>query len=148
MITKKFVKQALIMLGLMVGAITILSVIPTASAAIIGSGDLPSNLGEATGGESSLRAIIVKVINYFLGFLGLIAVIMIIYGGFTYVTAAGKQEAVDSAKKTILYAIVGIVIILLSFAIVNTIVGVASEGGGTATTTTTTAPATTATPAL
>jgi TRAP-type C4-dicarboxylate transport system permease small subunit len=67
-----------------------------------------------------------------LGFLGLIAVIMIIYGGFTYVTAAGKQEAVDSAKKTILYAIVGIVIILLSFAIVNTVLGVASDGGGAA----------------
>jgi hypothetical protein len=147
MITKKFIKQALIMLGLMVGAITLLSVIPTASAAIIGSGDLPSNLGEATGGESSLRAIIVKVINYFLGFLGLIAVIMIIYGGFTYMTAAGKQEAVDSAKKTILYAIVGIVIILLSFAIVNTIVGVAADGG---TTTATPAPAavTTTAPAL
>mgnify|MGYP007060687272 CR=1 FL=1 len=146
MITKKFVKQALIMLGLMVGAITILSVIPTASAAIIGSGDLPSNLGEATGGESSLRAIIVKVINYFLGFLGLVAVIMIIYGGFTYVTAAGKQEAVDSAKKTILYAIVGIVIILLSFAIVNTVVGVAG-GGDTPAPAATTAPATT-TPAM
>ena len=147
MITKKFLKQALIMLGLMVGALTIISMIPTASAAIIGSGDLPSNLGEATGGESSLRSIIVKVINYFLGFLGLIAVIMIIYGGFTYVTAAGKQEAVDSAKKTILYAIVGIVIILLSFAIVNTVVGVATDGGGTAAPAATTATTPVAAPA-
>lgn len=127
MFSKKFIKQTLIVLGLMVGALALVSFVPAAQAAgLIDSSVVPDNLKGAGGGEGSLKALIVKIVNYFLGFLGLVAVIMIIYGGFTYVTAAGKQEAVDSAKKTILYALIGIVIILLSFAIVNTVVGVAA----------------------
>lgn len=138
MITNKNIKQALIVLGLMIGAITLFSIIPTASAALVTTKDLPGELGSATGGEGSVRAIIVKIINYFLTFLGIVAVLMIIYGGATYMTAGGKQESVDSAKKTILYALIGIVIILLSFAIVNTVVGAATGGSETPTTTTTT----------
>ena len=63
------------------------------------------------------------MVNYFLTFLGIVAVIMIIYGGITYVTAAGQDEGIGNAKKIIMYALVGIIIILLSFAIVNTILG-------------------------
>jgi len=46
---------------------------------------------------------------------------MIIYGGFLYVSAAGNDEKIGKAKKIIMYAIVGIIVILLSFAIVNTV---------------------------
>jgi len=47
--------------------------------------------------------------------------------------AGGKQESVDNAKKIILYSLVGIIIVLLSFAIVNTVLGAAT---GSSTTTT------------
>lgn len=93
--------------------------------------DNPSAVSTATGGQGSFRQLALTIVNFFLTFLGLIAVVMIIYGGFLYVTAAGNQEKIESAKKIIMYAVVGIVVILLSFAIVNTILG---AGGGGATT--------------
>ena len=111
--------------GLMVGALSLLAVFPAlANAAILNPGtDNPSEVSAATGGEGSLRSLILRMVNYFLTFLGVLAVIMIIYGGVTYVTAAGKDEAVGNAKKIIMYALIGIIIVLLSFAVVNTVLG-------------------------
>jgi hypothetical protein len=120
----KLVKQMLLVFGLMVGALALVSFLPAvANAALLGTGDNVSSVSEETGGEGSLRALVLRMVNYFLTFLGVIAVIMIIYGGVTYVTAAGKDEAVGNAKKIIMYALVGIIIVLLSFALVNTILG-------------------------
>jgi lysylphosphatidylglycerol synthetase-like protein (DUF2156 family) len=121
------------MLGLMAGAIALFSFLPTASAALITPGDSPGEVAAATGGEGSIRALVLKIVNYFLTFLGIVAVLMLIYAGVTYVTAGGEQDKVDSAKKIIMYALVGIIIILLSFAIVNTVLGAASGGGGATT---------------
>jgi lysylphosphatidylglycerol synthetase-like protein (DUF2156 family) len=132
--TKKLIKQTLIVLGLMVGAITLFSVIlPTASAALINPSDVPTEVSAATGGEGNIKALALKIVNYFLTFLGIVVVLMIIYGGVTYIMAGGKQESVDNAKKIILYSLVGIIIVLLSFAIVNTVLGAAT---GSSTTTT------------
>jgi len=128
MITKKTIYQGLTVLGLMTLALMLITSIPSASAALISAQDNPSEIAGATGGEGSLRGIVLKVVNYALGFLGLVAVIMIIFGGFLYVTSAGEQEGIDKGKKILMYSIVGIVIILLSFAIINTVLGVASGG--------------------
>lgn len=73
------------------------------------------------------RDFIVNVVNFALGFLGLIALIIIIYGGFMYVTAAGNEEQAGKGKKSIMYALIGIVIILASYAIVRTALTI---GGG------------------
>lgn len=117
-------KQALIVFALMTGALMLFTAIPDALAATgaISAEDRPDIV---PGG--SLRGLVLTIINYFLGFLGLLAVIMIIYGGVTYVTSAGNDEAVGNAKKIIMYALIGIIIILLSFVIVNTILA-AGEG--------------------
>lgn len=91
------------------------------------------------------RQYVLNVTNFVLGFLGLIAIIIIIYGGFLYVTAAGKEDQAGKGKKSISYAIIGIIIILGSFAAVNTLLkaptgtdqgelsGAAPENGGTTT---------------
>lgn len=121
--TKSLLKQLLIVLGLMVGALTLLSLVPTASAALLSPTDNPQEIAAATGGEGSARSLALRMVSYFLTFLGLIAVVMVIYGGITYVTAAGEDEKINSAKKIIMYALIGIVIVLISFAIVNTILG-------------------------
>jgi len=118
---KQTLKQALIVFGLTLGALTLVSAFPVASAALISPSDSPSSIVEATGGEGSIRSLILRIVNFALGFLGIVAVIMIIYGGVTYVTAAGADEQIGNAKKIILYSVVGIIIILLSFAIVNTV---------------------------
>lgn len=85
------------------------------------TGASPAAVTSSTGGQGSLRQLALTIVNFALTFLGLIAVIMIIYGGFLYVTAAGKEDKVETGKKIIMYSIMGIVIILLSFAIVNTV---------------------------
>ena len=53
---------------------------------------------------------------------------MVIYGGVLYVTAAGNDDQVGKAKNVILYAVIGIVVILLSFALVNTVILNAGTG--------------------
>jgi len=75
------------------------------------------NIGATAKG--SLGSNITTIINYFLGLLGLIAVGFLIYAGVLMVTAGGKEEQVTKAKKIIMYAVGGIVIILLSYTIVT-----------------------------
>jgi len=122
----KTLKQILIASGLMIIGLTIANIAP-ALAQGTGGGflnpqDMPTAVGQA-GGSKTLRELAVTIINYVLGFLGLIAVAMIIYGGVSYVTAAGDQTKVDNAKKVIMYAIIGLVIVILSYAIVSAVLG-------------------------
>lgn len=80
--------------------------------------------------ESSFRGFVIRVVNFALGFLGLFAVIIVIYGGFLYVSAGGEEENTQKGKKAILYATIGLLIVMGSFAFVNTIIGSVEEGGG------------------
>lgn len=110
-----------------------------AASSLISPSDAPSAISAATDGQTDFRALAQIILDYFLGFLGFVAIIMVIYGGILYVTSAGNDTNVEKAKKILLYAIVGIILILLSVAIVNTVLGAASSGvsggtsGGTAT---------------
>ena len=131
--TKLFSKKAvkLAAIGVVTSiALMMASFAPVHAQGFISPTDNPGAISSATGGQGSFRSLALTIVNFFLTFLGLIAVVMIIYGGFLYVTAAGNQEKIESAKKIIMYAIIGIVVILLSFAIVNTILG-AGTGGAT-----------------
>lgn len=68
-------------------------------------------------------SIFTKVTNVLLFLVGAISVIMLIIGGIRYVISGGDQAQVTSAKNTILYAIVGIVIAFLAYAAVNFVTG-------------------------
>ncbi len=63
--------------------------------------------------------IFTQITNTILAAVGLIAVIMLIFGGIRYIISGGDQKKVTDAKNTILYAIIGLIIALLSYAIVN-----------------------------
>lgn len=78
-------------------------------------------------GTSDLRTTVTNIINWVLGLLGIIAVIMILYGGFIWLTAAGNEENVTKAKNILSAAIIGLVIILLAWAIVNYVLGTTSN---------------------
>lgn len=65
-----------------------------------------------------------KIIDTALFLIGAISVVMLIYGGIRYTISGGKQESVTAAKNTILYAIVGIIIAMLAYAIIEFVVGV------------------------
>jgi hypothetical protein len=71
---------------------------------------------DAQGGVGNIIRTIVNILSVL---IGAIAVIMIIIGGFRYITSGGKQESVGNAKNTILYAIIGLVIVALAQIIVH-----------------------------
>ena len=76
----------------------------------------------ATGQKDESRtanAIVEDVVNWFLFIVGAIAVIMLIYGGFKYITSGGDASNVTAAKNTILYAVIGLIVVVLAGAIVN-----------------------------
>lgn len=75
--------------------------------------DTPSNLFD---GDS---AVFKTIVNVMLFIIGAVAVIMLIIGGIRYVVSGGDQNAVTGAKNTILYAIIGIVVAVLAYAVVN-----------------------------
>lgn len=60
-----------------------------------------------------------KIINVVLGVIGIVAVVVIIVGGVSYLTSQGDAGKVAKAKNTILYGVVGMMVALLAFAVVN-----------------------------
>ena len=71
------------------------------------------------------------VVNTLLFVIGAISVIMLIWGGIRYTTSAGNSASVTSAKNTIMYAIIGLVIAFLAFAIVNWVIGAVNPATAT-----------------
>ncbi len=63
-----------------------------------------------------------KITNIALYLIGAISVLMLIYGGIRYIVSGGDSKNVTAAKNTILYAIVGIVVAILAYAIVNFVI--------------------------
>lgn len=68
-------------------------------------------------GQAEPTDIVLSAINWVLGILALIAVIMILIGGFKWMTAGGNEEKVEGAKKLLIAAIIGLVIILAAWGI-------------------------------
>lgn len=82
--------------------------------------DLGVEYGDQTGlSRGDLRVIAVNIIRIILSFLALVAVSLVIYGGYIYMTAGGNQENIDKAKKILIGAVIGLIIILSAFAIVS-----------------------------
>ena len=69
--------------------------------------------------NNNLMNRLTTIINFVLGVLGFVTVAVIVLGGVQYATSAGDAAKVQKAKNTILYGIVGLIIALLAFAIVN-----------------------------
>jgi hypothetical protein len=113
-------KQLAVVLPLMALAVYFLPAAPAALAQLGGGTQiLPEQISQATGGATDFITLVRRIIDYFLGFLGIICVAMIIYGGFLFVTAGANEENAAKGKKILTYAGIGIVVILLSFVVVN-----------------------------
>lgn len=67
----------------------------------------------------SVNSAVITVINIILGIIALVAVLMIVIGGFKYVISRGDAKAVESATKTITWAVIGLVVAVLAYAIVS-----------------------------
>src|SRR3989339_1280872 len=69
-------------------------------------------------GARDLRTIIFAIINVLLGFLSIVAVLIIMYGGFVWMTSKGDPKRIEDAKNILKNAVIGLVIIFLAFSIV------------------------------
>lgn len=83
------------------------------------------NLGKVapTNSPTDLITNIRVITNTMILFVGIAAVVMLIVGGFQYVFSQGNEKKTATAKDTIMYSIVGVVIAMLSFAIINFVLG-------------------------
>lgn len=91
------------------------------------SADVPQAVRDAAGcggGEDRLPDVIVFILNAIIAISGLVAVVFVIIGGISYMTSTGDPGKTKKAKDTILYALIGMVVCVLAFAIVNWVVGI------------------------
>ena len=74
---------------------------------------------EAVSGDEGL---VTKIINILLWAIGIVSVIMLIIGGFRYATSNGDSNQVTAAKNTIMYAVIGLVVAIFAYAIINFVI--------------------------
>lgn len=96
----------------------------TAHADVLTANDLlNSNFTDASGlGQGDLNDTIGALIRAALGFLGVIAVLIVLFGGFKWMTAGGNEEKTTEAKKLIIAGIIGLAIILSAYAIASFVI--------------------------
>lgn len=112
-----------------------------AGRAMAASGEINDSANPASAGANAARGngtptelvgsngVFTRITNTVLYAVGIISVIMLIYGGLRYVVSGGDSKKVTDAKNTIIYAIIGLIVSILSYAIVNFVIN--AIGGGT-----------------
>ena len=106
--------------NIIAGLITTLAILPSVVLAqnpVTNGFEYASKIGGGAFGSADLRDTIVQLVNVLLGFLGIIAVIIILWGGFKWMTAAGNEENVREARNVIVAGIIGLGIIIASYSI-------------------------------
>ncbi|MCK5510714.1 hypothetical protein KAI65_04205 [Candidatus Parcubacteria bacterium] len=89
--------------------------------------DYAENLDLPAAEDSDVRDMAVTVVRYLITFLGIIAVVIILYGGFVWMTAAGNDDRVSKAKSIIVAGIIGLIVIMAAFAIVNFVINMTND---------------------
>jgi hypothetical protein len=126
---KKLLGAGLLVIILAIGCLTILPEAGFAQGAGAGARALERDVnvigeiayGEVSGGNR-LPTMIGSIIQIFLGILGVVLVLIIVYAGFLWMTSGGSDEGVKKAKSWMLNAIVGLVIILTAYAITDFVI--------------------------
>ena len=72
--------------------------------------------------NQDIKGVIASIVRVLLGFLGIIAVLIVLYGGFQWMTAAGNEDRVSSARATLTAGLIGLVIILSAYALASFII--------------------------
>ncbi|KKW28812.1 MAG: hypothetical protein UY72_C0061G0007 [Candidatus Uhrbacteria bacterium GW2011_GWD2_52_7] len=98
-------------------------VLPAQAATLEADDILSEDFGDTTGlGQADLKTAIGQLINVALGFLGVVAVVIILMGGFKWMTAGGNDKNVEEAKRLIIAGIIGLAIILAAYAIASFVI--------------------------
>lgn len=98
------------------------------AATVTTSGDAASKASSGVdeinpGASTDLMGTVKVILNAVFAVIGVVAVVMIILGGVTYTTSQGDPSKVKKGKDTILYGVIGLIVALLAFAIVNFVLG-------------------------
>jgi amino acid transporter len=90
----------------------------------------PANV--PTNAPDNLDTVILNATNWILGMVSVIAVLAIIWGGIQYLTSAGNQDQARDGKRTITYAVIGLVVAGIAYALVYVIITkiITGSGGG------------------
>lgn len=121
-------KLTKIIATIIIGVLSLSIITPTfaTDGSICDNDNVPESVQKASGcdGGSSteLPNVIINILNGIIAVSGLVAVVFVIVGGIQYMTSAGDPGKTKKAKDTILYAVIGLVICVLAFAIVNFVV--------------------------
>ena len=118
---KKWILPCLIILGLAIPLVLPLLV----SAEVTTMGEGLQDFGETamgTGAETSLPIIIGQVVKIVISLLGLIAAVIIIVGGFMWMTSGGEEEKITKAKKLMINGLIGLILVILAYAIATFII--------------------------
>ncbi|HBB37924.1 MAG: hypothetical protein UV82_C0012G0028 [Candidatus Magasanikbacteria bacterium GW2011_GWD2_43_18] len=109
---------------ILVGSLGLLQSVPAfASNPSLSNDPLGVNYGSYTGlSDQDVRVSIARVIQFVLGFLGLIFLVLVIFAGFLWMTSAGNEDRVEKAKKILWGAVIGVAIILASYGITEFVV--------------------------
>lgn len=120
---KKFLINSLTVAAIAIAVLLPAGYLSTPVSAQSAGDQVLGGAGQAAGPSSSsapdITVVFTKVVNTILYVLGAIAVIMIVIGGIRYVTSGGDASGVTAAKNTILYAVIGLIVAILAYAIVN-----------------------------
>lgn len=128
--TKQQIGRKVLATAIAAGA-GVLLVAPRAFALDVGLNEVDETLEL---GNEDIRTTIASIINVLMGLLGIIAVVIILLGGFKWMTAGGSEDKVGEAKKLIMQGIIGLVIILAAWAIAKFVIDslVSATTGGVA----------------
>ncbi len=74
--------------------------------------------------EMSIPLIIANITNWIFTFVGILAVLLVLFAGLMYMTSAGDEQRMMSARKILIYAIIGLIISVLAVVIVRNVVGI------------------------
>ena len=116
-------KMKVLLAGLLMVPVVALAVAPAANADY----SLQSGVDDAKGTGMKDKvgdggSLVKDAVNVILWVVGILSVIMLVWGGIKYTTSAGDTNKVTSAKNTIIYAVIGLIIAILAYAIVNFVI--------------------------
>jgi hypothetical protein len=79
-------------------------------------------------GETDIRLIIGRIISALLGISGALALLMFVWGGMQWLTSGGNTDRIKKGKDTLVWAVIGLVVIFTSYAIVRAVITALSTG--------------------
>lgn len=121
-------KKSIISIAIMTCAVFGTSVLSTASLSGSVSAQVSKGIDTATTSEMQGKSIdgkdglIKTVVNILLWAVGILSVIMIIFSGFRYITSSGDTSKTKSAQSTLIYSVVGLIVAIMAWAIVNMVI--------------------------